>query len=64
MKQTSIITYTGSFKYMAAIFLGNEKQISLGGNHPSTSNCDSLPLPQGRVVTFSVLKWPERMIQQ
>ena len=43
----TIITYTGSFKYIAPIFLYPEqKQISQGSNHhPSTPNFDSLPYP-------------------
>ena len=51
----TIITYIGSFKYIAPVFLDKEqKQYRKVATTPSTSNFDSLPypLPQGRVVIF------------
>ena len=47
----TIITYTGSLKYITLIFLDKEqKQTSPGGNYPtSTPNFDSLPYPYPKV---------------
>ena len=67
-KDMTIITYTGSFKHIAAIFLDKEqKQILPDGNHQlsnTTPNFDSLPQAKVGWDFFFLLKWPERIIPQ
>ena len=55
LKEMTIITYTGSFKYIAPVFFGLGARTKMGKWQPPPPlplTTTTLPLPQGRVVNF------------